>query len=267
MCIIAAGPGLSAAAAAAANATIAVTAISTAASVGMGIMSAQQQAANAQVNLNAQAQAQQVQLDAQRKQSVLNQQNQRQALLLQQQQGIDSYNLQVEQTNNALQNNWNQQREQVELARQQKYERFQEESRIYHKDSLAAGKQIDLNNQAANSAYMQEQTKLNEAKKKAAFENQTLLAKSIGAKGTILASGRTGQSIGVILGDVDRQIGFEKAMNQATLDSKRDASIIAMEGNWLKAQSENNKAKSSIGLIPEIGYLPDIPDSPIYVTG
>ena len=56
-------------------------------------------------------------------------------------------------------------------------------------------------------------------------------------------------------------------MNQATLDSKRDASIIAMEGNWLKAQSENNKAKSNIGLVPDIGYLPDVPDSPIYVTG
>ena len=65
---------------------------------------------------------------------------------------------------------------------------------IYQRSKETYEEQARLNNEAANRVYMGEQAKIDEARKQAAFEAQSILAKSIGTKGKVLASGRSGQS-------------------------------------------------------------------------
>ena len=69
-----------------------------------------------------------------------------------------------------------------------------------------------------------------------------------------------------MLKDVERQKGFAIAQADAMSRSKREASIIAMEGGWLKAQSANQQAFSDIGFNPTDPYLPKLPGSPQFIT-
>ena len=139
--------------------------------------------------------------------------------------------------------------------------------REFQKSKETAEAQNKLNNEAANRAYVGQQNKLEEARKKATFAQQTLLAKSIGAKGSILASGRTGQSVGLLARDVDRQQGFATAQDLASIDSARNAAIVAMEGDYLKAQSANNAALSGVSADPGDPFLPDLPQKPKFIEG
>lgn len=137
----------------------------------------------------------------------------------------------------------------------------------YQRDVERARLQTDLNAEAANRVYKGEQAKVVQAKKKAAFEQQAILAKSIGAKGNILAAGRTGQSVGLLLNDVERQAGFATAQELAQLDSVRDVSSIAMDSAYLQNQSADNQAYSQIGFAPANPYLPQMPDTPAFIDG
>jgi len=113
--------------------------------------------------------------------------------------------------------------------------------------NLAAQNQVFNNNEAYNSGRNAEQLKLLEAKKAAAFKSQEIYAKSIGAKGKILASGRTGQSIGLLTQDVERQAGFAKAMESANLEGSTLMAANKMEEIGLQRRSANNQVKSSLG--------------------
>ena len=114
---------------------------------------------------------------------------------------------------------------------------------------------------------MAEQAKISEAEKKAAFEQQALLAKSIGAKGSILAAGRSGQSVGLLVNDVERQLGFAMAQEDAMAEGVREQAGIAMEGASLQNQSSNNVAASEITYDPSQPYLPKGPDMPNFIDG
>lgn len=285
MCFVAAG----ASAAAIANATLAIGAISTAATVGMGVYSAYQQSAQAQAQMNAQAAAQQQAIAMQQQQmglqqsqmyqqQLLNQnqiqqqlevqqRQQYQQLELQQRQNADAQNLQVQQSNAQLVNQYNQARQQVINERATLMAKNAADRLTYQRSVETTGKQILNNNEAANRVYVAEQQKIIEAKKRAAFEQQAILSKSIGNMGNVLAAGRTGASIGLLLNDVERQRGFAMAQQQATLDSQRDASIIAMEGGWLQNINANNQALSNIAWNPSDPYLPQFPELPTFVNG
>ena len=106
---------------------------------------------------------------------------------------------------------------------------------------------------------------MTEARKKAAFAQQTALAKSIGAKGTILAAGRTGQSVGLLVNDAERQSGFEKAQADASLASSLEQAQISMDMTFLQSQSANNQALSGIGMVPSDPYMPTLPGIPNFV--
>lgn len=266
------------AAAAIPAATLAISAASTVASIGMGIYAAQQQAAQAQAQLNFQAASQRQQMELSRQQMLmqqqqqqqaleLNQQQQNQQLVLQQRQNADAQNLQVMQANAQLANQYNQARQQVINERATIMAKNEAERLTYQRSVETAGSQVRNNNEAANRVYVAEQQKLNEAKKKAAFEQQAILAKSIGNMGNVLAAGRTGASVGLLAMDVERQKGFALAQQGAALDSQREASIIAMDGGWLQNQSANNQAMSNIGFNPTNPYLPAMPDLPMFVNG
>ena len=252
-------------AAAAATATMVISGIGTAASIGMGIMSAQQQSAQAQAQMNMQAQQQQQNMQMQRQSMIQQQNQQRQSLELNQRQQQDQYRLQVEQSNNQILNQYNQQRQQVEMERANIMAKHKADRIAYQREVETADTQVRFNNEAANRVYEQEQTKITEAKKKAAFAQQTALAKSIGAKGSILAAGRTGQSVGLLLNDAERQSGFAQAQADAMAQSLVDQSAISMDQAYLQSIGANNRAQSQVGMRPENPFMPSFPGIPNFV--
>ena len=263
-------------AAAAATATMAISAVSTVASIGMGIMSAQQQAAQAQAQLNMQARQQEQNMQMQRQsmmqqrqlqqQSMLQQQQQqRDSQILQQRQAQDQYNLSVIQSNANIQNQYNQQRAQVEAERANIQKKYAADRLAYQRGVEEQDKQIKFNNEAANKVYEQEQTKISEAKKKAAFAQQTALAKAIGSKGAILSAGRTGQSVGLLVNDAERQSGFAQAQADAQLASTLEQSQISMDQAFLQSLGANNQAESRKGMAPTDPFMPSLPGIPNFV--
>lgn len=264
------------AAAAIPAASLALSAVSVVSSIGMGIMSAQQQAAQAQAQLNMQARQQEQNMQMQRQsmmqqrelqqQSLLQQQNQqRDSQLLQQRQAQDQYNLSVIQSNARIQNQYNQQRQQVEAERANIQKKYAADRLAYQRGVEEQDKQIKYNNEAANKVYEQEQSKISEAKKKAAFAQQTALAKSIGSKGAILSAGRTGQSVGLLINDAERQSGFAQAQADAQLASTMEQSQISMDQAFLQSLGANNQAESRKGMAPTDPYMPQMPGIPTFV--
>ena len=120
--------------------------------------------------------------------------------------------------------------------------------------------QLQNNNNAVNKSYVQEQAKLNEAKAKAAFQSQANYAKAVGAQGKILASGATGQSVGLLALDAERQQGFATAEQNATLRSAEAQSAIGMDIASEQAKSANNQAYSRL---PAPTQAPVFADKPV----
>ena len=268
MCAISAGV--------AAGAGLAISAASAVASVGMGIMSAQQQASQAQASMNMQARQQQLQQQQQRQSMIQSQQQQRQSMeqqrsqqiaqmQLSERQNTQSYNLQIMQSNQQIANQYSQQRQQVTVEREQIPRKYAVDRLGYQRDVESSSQQKRFNNEAANRVYVAEQSKMTEAKKKAAFARQAALAKSIGNKGTILAAGRTGQSVGLLVNDAERQSGFEEAQAMATLDGQLEQSQIGMGQAFIQNQSANQQADNKVGFNPEAPYMPSMPGIPGFI--
>ena len=122
-------------------------------------------------------------MQMQRQQMIQQQEQQQyQSLELNQRQQQDQYNLQVIQSNAQIQNQYNQQRAQVEAERAKIQKKYIADRFAYQRGVEEQDQQIKYNNEAANKVYEQEQSKMSEAKKKAAFAQQAALAKSIGQK-------------------------------------------------------------------------------------
>ena len=215
-------------------------------------------------------------MEMQRQQSIMQMQQQQQTMLLQQQQtqaslyqqqrqAQQNYNLQIQQANNNTLNAYNQQKAAAELEARNAMQRNEIERQNYQDSKESTDKQMRLNNEAANRVYVAEQVKLSEAAKKAAFARQTALAKSIGNEGRILASGRTGQSIGLLVNDAERQAGFEEAQANATFESQIDASAVAMEGAFIQSRGANEQALASLGMAPQDPILPSMPNIPVFL--
>lgn len=265
MCVIAAGAGVSAGAALAANVSIGIAAVSTAASIGMGMMSAQQQAAQAQQQMNLQAEQANRQQQMQRESQLLQMSQDRERRITQQNQEADRLNLQVQQANNSLLDRYKEQQRQVRDERAQIMARNEMDRQIAQKSFEDYNEQVRLNNQAANKGFMEEQTKLGEARQKASFEAQAALAKSIGSKGRVLAAGRSGQSVGLLVNDIERQKGFAQAQADATAQSTYDATMARMDGIYQQSQSSNNQAFSQLAFNPVSPALPEMPDAPSFI--
>lgn len=268
-------------------ASLAISAVSTAASIGTSVYSANQQAAQAQAQMNMQAYQSQVQMQQQQAmqmqqmqqqqaQMAQAQQQQRQSQIfqiqqqqvqnsLQQRQMQQQQALQVEQANVQIANQYSQQRRQVTMEREQLMRKYEIDRLGYKRDLQTAADQKKFNGEAANAVYKQEQIKIAEAKKKAAFAQQTALAKSIGARGSILAAGRTGQSIGLLVNDAERQAGFEQAQADATLDSQIQMATIGMDQAFLQNQNADQKADNNVGFDPQLPYMPSMPGIPNFI--
>ncbi len=111
---------------------------------------------------------------------------------------------------------------------------------------LAGQKDVLNANTAANKAYVAEQIKKNDARTAAAFKMQDIYAKQIGAKGQIFATGRSGQSIGLLAMDAERKGGLAATKEFASKDSLYQQSDINMSNIETQRQSKVNIALASI---------------------
>ena len=184
---------------------------------------------------------------------------------LQQEQAAEGRNLQIEQMNNALQDRYTQQREAVKQERQQLMLQNQTDRKVYQDSVETSDEQMRSNAEAANRVYVAEQAQLSEKRKEAAFEAQTILARSIGAKGSILATGRTGQSVGLLVLDTERQAGRQTAQQEAMLKADYDSALIAMDDAFQNNLAGNRQAEAKVGFNPEMPYLPSMPEVPNFV--
>ena len=195
----------------------------------------------------------------------LNLEQTQKAQRLQQEQAAEGRNLQIQQMNNALKDRYTQQREAVRQERDQLMQQNQTDRRVYQDSIETSQEQMRLNAEAANRVYVAEQSQLSEKRKEAAFQAQTILAKSIGAKGQILATGRTGQSVGLLVLDTERQAGRQTAQQEAMLKADYDSALIAMDDAFEKNLAGNRQAEAKVGFNPEMPYLPSMPEVPNFV--
>ena len=144
---------------------------------------------------------------------------------------------------------------------QLKGRKFEAELKAAAAEKTAYWKQKEINQIAANQASTAEQMKLNEKIKKAQFESQANLAKSIQAQGTILASGmQAGQSMLLELNQAERELGFEQAQIDASIFDATRAYGIAQYGIDLDQYSADTQAYNSMkggpSMAPSASFAP-----------
>jgi len=162
-----------------------------------------------------------------------------------------------------------QQQQQAELSDQRLANQYVGEVASQQAQELAYNKQLINNQTAANKSFVQEQTKLNEARQKAAFKAQEIYAKQIGAKGSVLATGATGQSVGLLALDADRQAGLQQAQQDASVASAAQQASVAGDLAFTQAESADNQAYSQLRIPVQAPTLAPSPgggpiDSPTY---
>lgn len=125
--------------------------------------------------------------------------------------------------------------------------------RAYQASEQAYNQQIDLNRQAANRAYEREQLKLKGEYDKASQDAQDLLVAKMQAQGQALASGRTGQSIGLLVNDAQREYGRDLSNLGTNLGYATTESILGMEDIFQQQRSADLVAASNRMLKPSPG--------------
>lgn len=133
---------------------------------------------------------------------------------------------------------------------------FAQSQAAYSASQRAYRQQLALNSQAANRAYAAEQQKLNAQYAQASQQAQERMLASLRQKGQILASGRQGQSIGLLMTDAERTYGRDLATMGLNLGYAQQDYSTAVEGIFIDQLSADRQAAaarvpkpSPIGLI------------------
>jgi hypothetical protein len=129
-------------------------------------------------------------------------------------------------------------------------QQFEVQKQGFEQSEQSFFQQIDLNNQAANRAYMSEQVKLNFEQKKAALEAHQLMASSTQAQGKILASGRSGQSLGMLANDASRETSRDLATLGLSLGYAQQDYFSGTQSIFEQVQSSQNIAQGNRMLAP-----------------
>ena len=129
-------------------------------------------------------------------------------------------------------------------------QQFEVQKQGFEQSEQSFFQQIDLNNQAANRAYMSEQVKLNFEQKKAALEAHQLMASSAQAQGKILASGRSGQSLGMLANDASRETSRDLATLGLSLGYAQHDYFSSTQSIFEQVQSSQNIAQGNRMLAP-----------------
>ena len=132
--------------------------------------------------------------------------------------------------------------EQAQLANKRAATQYAGQVRAQQAGTKSFYQQLDNINSAVNKTYVQEQNKIAESRQKAAFKTQEILRKSIGIQGKILASGATGQSVGLLALDAERQAGFAQAQQNASVDSAVLQGAVTQDIAFDQAKSSANQA-------------------------
>jgi hypothetical protein len=133
----------------------------------------------------------------------------------------------------------------------------------YQASQEAYNRQIKLNAEAANRAYVADQMKLKNEYDKSAVESQKLMTNALQAQGNILASGRVGQSVGILAQDAERSFGRDMATLGMNLGYANEDYLLSSQNTFQQAESANAAAAagrmirptapSGLGLVSGIG--------------
>jgi hypothetical protein len=140
---------------------------------------------------------------------------------------------------------------------------YRAQMQAYRASEINYKRQIENNARAANRAYEGEQRKLDFAYSQAAQEAQNRMITALQQQGAILASGRQGQSVGLLMGDAERTAGRDIANLGMNLAYAQTDYFLGAENAFIEATSANNIAASQrmakpskpspIGLIAGLG--------------
>jgi hypothetical protein len=132
---------------------------------------------------------------------------------------------------------------------------YQESQRMYQE-------QIQMNAEAANRAYVSEQNKFQAEQRKAAEDAQKLMLQSMQRQGTVLASGRSGQSIGLLMADAEREYGRDLAMLGQNLAYSQEDYFLGTQSIFQDAKSANTLAANQRQMKPTQPGMPDMQAGP-----
>lgn len=116
----------------------------------------------------------------------------------------------------------------------------------YQQQRTAYEAQLTQNQLAANKAYQQTQLKLKGEYDQAAQTAEKLLSQRLQSQGMVLASGRTGQSVGSLLSDAQRTEGKDLANLGLNLAYAQQDYGFGMENIFDQQVGANAQATSSI---------------------
>lgn len=132
----------------------------------------------------------------------------------------------------------------------QQQQEYDAQMAAYRQSERVYAQQIQLNAEAANRGYASEQQKLQGEFMKASQEAQGRLVQSLQAQGSVLASGRSGQSIGLLMSDAEREYGRDFANIAQNLAFARQDYGTGTESVYQNAKSANAVAASNRMLQP-----------------
>lgn len=146
---------------------------------------------------------------------------------------------------------------------QAEQQQYQGQMAAYQASQTAYNRQIQLNAEAANRAYAADQTKLKNEYDKSAIEGQKVMTTALQAQGNVLASGRVGQSIGLLAQDAERTFGKDMATLGMNLGYANEDYLLSTQNTFFNAQTANAQAASqrvakpskpgALGLIAGLG--------------
>ena len=135
---------------------------------------------------------------------------------------------------------------------------YQTDLTRYQASQEALKMQLGFNNASYNRANLLEQQKVQDAAAKAAFEGQKLLSTNLQAQGSVLASGRSGQSIGLLANDADRAYGRDAAMLNKNMENS--LGDYYQNSAFAYLQKLNQDADAYNKMMPEPIKPMDLPD-------
>ena len=132
---------------------------------------------------------------------------------------------------------------------------YQSQSQAAAASEQAYQQQRDLNQQAANRAYQQQQLKFKGELDQASQKAEQLLTQRLQAQGNIMASGRTGQSVGALLTDAQRTEGRDLGTLGLNLAYAQQEYGFGMENIFQQQQAGNVSAASQRLAAASVGGL------------
>lgn len=124
-------------------------------------------------------------------------------------------------------------------------EQYAGQMAAYEASQRAYKQQLQLNAEAANRAYIADQQRLKNEYEKASVEAQKLSVTALQAQGQVLASGRVGQSIGLLAQDAERSYGKDLATLGMNLAYANEDYYLSTQQTFQQAKSANAAAASN----------------------